>query len=59
MSVYGVWITRTESENQYDLGIKGRGQIYLKFMLQLIMRSPLSFFDGGCFTKIFNRTIEN
>ena len=33
-------------DHQYDLEVKG--QVNFQYGLWLVMRNPLSFFDGGC-----------
>ena len=40
----GVHIRHKGKFHQYDIGIKGKGHIYLKSMLLLVMQTP-SFFD--------------
>ena len=61
--VYGVWITKKVSDHQYDLGVKGqgqmclitnelgvkgRGQICLKPVLPLVTLTTLISLDRGC-----------
>ena len=36
-----MYITTKVPDHQYDLGIKGQGQIYLKSILQLVTLTPL------------------
>ena len=36
MCTYGVHITTQISDHIYDIEVKGQGQIYLKFVLQLV-----------------------
>ena len=38
-------MTPTASDHHFDLGVKGHGQTYLKSVLQLVIQSPLSFFE--------------
>ena len=47
MIVYGVKVKTEVSNHQYDIGVKGQGQIYLS-VLWLVMRTPLTIFDGVC-----------
>ena len=47
MIAYDVLITRKVPGLQYDIGVIGQCQIYLKSVLWLIMQTPLSFFDQG------------
>ena len=44
MIVFGVNITTKASDQRYDPGVKGQGQIYLKSDLLLITL----YFNGGC-----------
>ena len=61
--VYGVRITKKVSDHQYDLGVKGQGQMYLitndlgakgqgqiclKSVLPLVTSTTLIFLDRGC-----------
>ena len=47
MIAYDVLITRKVPGLQYDIGVIGQCQIYLKSVLWLIMQTSLSFFDQG------------
>ena len=42
----GVWITMKVSDHLYEIGVKGQGEIYLKSVLWLLMRTSISFVDG-------------
>ena len=41
-------ITLKFSDRRYNLGVKGRGQIYLKSVEWLITLTPLIFNEGVC-----------
>ena len=43
MVAYGVQMATMVSDNRYDLVVKSQGQIYLKYVLQLVKRARLSF----------------
>ena len=46
MIANSVWMTTEMLDRQYELGIKGQGQIYLKFVLWLVTRISLFFTNG-------------
>ena len=48
MIAYGEKITAKVSDDRYDLGVKGEGQINLKSILWLVIGSTLTIFDKGC-----------
>ena len=48
MIAFGVEMTTRVSGQQYDLGVKGQGQIYVKLVLWLETQTPLLTFDEEC-----------
>ena len=48
MTISGIDIKTTVSDQTYHLGIKGQAQLYLKYVLWNVTRTHLSFFDSWC-----------
>ena len=46
MIAFSLWMTSKEAEHQYDLGFNGQCQIYLKYVVWFVTRTPFSMFDG-------------
>ena len=47
MIAYGVYITMNFSNHQYDLAVKGQGQINIKVVLHLLTQTYLNLLTEG------------
>ena len=47
MIAYSMLITTKVLELGYDLEVKGEGQIYLKYAIRLVKRTPISCLGAG------------
>ena len=47
MISYGVYISMNISNHQYDLAVKGQGQINIKFVLQLLTQTYFNLLTEG------------